>query len=91
MTRKVEEDDLLLASLLAFVCLADSGGNGVSAFRSRDDTLSAGKEHTSLECFELWNIHTLHQTVLQQLRDDDPSTVVAQTTCMDVAGLEVVT
>ena len=90
MTGEVEEDDLLLASLLALQGLADGGCDGVGALRSRDDTLCAGEEHTSLEGLELWDVDTMHQTVLDELGDNHASTVVAQAASVDVAGLEVV-
>ena len=53
--------------------------------------LCAGEEHTSLEGLELWNIHTMHIAVLDELGDDHAGTMVAQTACVDVGGLEVVT
>ena len=90
VTREVEEDDFLLAGLLALLCLADSGGNGVGALRSRDDALGTSEEHASLEGLELRNIHTMHQTVLNQLADNHAGTMIAQTTSVDVAWFEVV-
>ena len=67
---EVEEDDFLLACLLALVGLADRGGDGMTTLGRRDDTLCTGEEHTSLEGLELWDIDTIHVTVLDQLGDD---------------------
>ena len=89
VTREVEEDDFLLARLLALVGLADGGGDGVTTLGCRDDTLRTGEEHTSLAGLELWDIDTIHITVLDQLGDDHTCTMVAQTTSVDVRGLEV--
>ena len=89
VTGQVEEDDLLLAGLLALVGLADGGGDGVTALGSRDDTLGAGEEHAGLEGLELRDVDTLHEAVLDKLTDDHAGTVVAQTTGVDVGGLEV--
>ena len=63
MTREVEEDHLLLASLLALFGFTDGSSDGVTTLRSRDDTFGTGEQHASLESFELWNVNTMHQTV----------------------------
>ena len=67
MAGEVEEDYFLLAGLLAFLCLADGGGDGMAAFRSRNDALSAGEEHASLEAFKLRYVNTVHHAVLDEL------------------------
>ena len=84
MTREVEEDNLLLASLLALVGLADGSCDGMGALWSWDDTLRASEEHTSLEGFELWDIDTMHVAVLNQLADNHAGTMIAQTASVDV-------
>ena len=91
VAREVEEDDLLLTRFLALLSLANRGSDGVARLWSRDDTFCLSEESTSLESLQLRNIHSSHQTILQQLADDDTCTVVAQTTSMDVSRAEVVT
>ena len=91
MTREVEEDDFLFTSLLAFQCLTDGSGNSMTALRSRDDAFRASEGHTSLEGLELWDVHTMHETVFDELADNHAGTMVAETTCMDVRGAEVMT
>jgi hypothetical protein len=67
VTREVEENDLLFASLFALLGLADGGSDGVSALRSGDNALSLCKEHTSLEGLEMRDVNAMHQTVLDEL------------------------
>ena len=91
MTRQTEEDDLLLTLLLRLERLTDSGCDGMTALWSRNDSLGAGKEHTCLERLQLWNVHTVQITVLEQLRDDHTGTMITQTTSMNVGRFEVMT
>ena len=81
---EVEEDNLLLARFLALQGLADGSCDGVGALRGRNDALGAGKEHTSLEGFQLRNVDAIHVTVLDELGDDHACTMIAQTTSVDV-------
>ena len=90
MAGEVEEDDLLLARLTALLGLADGGSDGVCALGCGDNALSACEEHACLEGLELWYVDAVHQSVLDELRDDHARTVVAQTAGVDVGGLEVV-
>ena len=82
MAGEVEEDDLFFASLLALVGLADGGGDGMGALWGRDDALGTGEEHTGLEGLKLWDIHTMHQTVLDELGDNHAGPMIAQTAGM---------
>ena len=91
VTGEVEEDDLLLTSLLAFLSLPDGGCNGMTTLGGRDDALGAGEEHASLESLELWDVDTMHQTVLDQLADNHAGTMVAQSTGMNIARTEIMT
>ena len=86
---EVEEDDLLLAGLLAPAGLADGGRDGVARLGGRDDALCAGKEHACLEGLELRDVDAAHQPVLNQLADNHAGAVVAQTAGVDVGWLEV--
>ena len=81
---EVEENDFLLARLFALQGFADSGGDGVSAFGSRDDAFGAGKEHSRFEGLQLRYVNTFHIAVLYELTDDHTSTMVTQTTSMDI-------
>ena len=67
MTRKIEQNHLLLTSLLALQCLTYGSSDGVAGFGSRDDALGTCEERTCLEGLQLWNIHSFHEAVLQQL------------------------
>ena len=91
MTGEVEEDDFLLTSLLTFLCFTNGGSDSMAALWSRDDTLCTGEDHTCLEGLELWDIHTVHISILDELTDNHTCTMVAQSACVDVAGLEVMT
>ena len=87
---KIEEDDLLFARLFALRGLTNGGCNGMAALGSRDDALSASKEHAGLECLNLRNVDTAHQSVFEKLRHDHSGSVVTQTAGMDVGRLELV-
>ena len=67
VTREVEEDHLFFASLNALLSFADGGCDGVTALGSRNDTLGTRKECACLKGLELWDIYTMHQTVLDEL------------------------
>ena len=85
---EVEEDGLLFAGLFALEGFGNGGGNGVAAFRGRDDTLGAGEEHAGLEGVNLFDINGFHVTVLHELGEDDTGTVVAEATGVDGGRLE---
>ena len=89
VARKVEQDDFLLASLLAFFCFSNGGGNGVAGLRGRDDAFLLGKEQTCLEGFGLLQVNCLHVAVLHKLGDYHTSTMVAKTASVDVGRHEV--
>ena len=87
---EVEEDDLLLAGLLALVRLVDGGGDGVAGLRSGDDAFGLGEELAGGEGIQLADVRGLDETVLEQLGDDGAGAVVAQAARVDVGGTEVV-
>ena len=92
VTREVEEDDFLLSGFLAFVGFTDGGCDGVARFGSRDYALDTRKQRTGIKRFELLDVHSFHQAVLEQLRHDDAGTMVTETagitppTCLNSIG-----
>ena len=90
MTGEVEEDNLFFACLDALLCLANGSCNGMARFRSRDDAFCLGKQATGFEGFQLVDVHRFHQSVLQELRNDDTGTVEAQTSGMDIGRSKLV-
>ena len=64
---EVEEDDFFLACLFAFLCFADGGGNSVATLWCRDDTLGASEEDSSFKGLQLWDVYTVHESVLDEL------------------------
>ena len=62
----------------------------MAALRCGHDALGAREEKPCLERFELRYVHAVHHAVLDELRDDDSGTVVAQTARVYVGRLEVV-
>lgn len=67
VTGEVEQDNFLLARFLALFGFADGSGNGMAAFGSRDDTLGLREQHTGLKGLKLWDVDTVHKTVLDEL------------------------
>ena len=63
----------------------------MTTLRSRDDALCAGEEQGSLERLQLRDVHTAHQSVLDQLTDNRTSTMVTQSAGMDIGRLEAMT
>ena len=90
MSAKTEENHLFLSSLLGLPGRTDGSGNGMTALRSRNDALGAGKKHTRLEGLKLRNVNTVHVAVADELGDDHARTVVAQSAGVDVSWFEVV-
>ena len=82
--------DFLLPRLAAPGSLPDGGSDGVTTLGSRDDALGTCEECSSLEGLQLLYIHSLHESVLQQLADDDTGAMITKSTSMDVRGHEIV-
>ena len=77
VTGKTEQDGLLLATDLTFLCLAYGGSDGVTALGSRDDALGTGKQQSGFEALKLRNVDAVHHLVFDELRHDGASAIVA--------------
>ena len=91
MSRQTEQDNLFLTSFLCLHCLTNRSSNSMTTLWSRNNTLCAGKKHTSLKRLRLRNIHTIHISVLDQLRNNHTGTMITQTASMDIRRLEIMT
>ena len=85
------EDDGLLAGLLRLERLAHRECDGVRGLRCRDDALGARELHGSREALGLRNGNGFHHPELVDVRDERRHAVVAQATCVNRVGDEVVT
>ena len=89
MSREVEEDRFGNAFLLRPFRFADRLCDGVSRFRSRDDTFRTGEENACGQSFRLRHGLGFDDLVFQQLAHDRTGSVIAQATCVDVRRNEV--
>ena len=90
MSGEIEQDHLLLATLLTLVRLADRCGNRMTRFGCRNDSFGLCKQTSGLEALQLRNIDRFHHLVLQQLRDNRSGAVIPQTTGMNVGRSKIV-
>lgn len=87
---QVEQDDFFFPALLARLGFVDGGSDGMTGFRCRNDAFGLGEQAARVEGFQLLDVGGLHQSVFQELGDDDARAVVTQSACMDVGRSEVV-
>ena len=90
MPREVEEDRFGNAFLLRPFRFADRLCDGVSRFRSRDDTFRTGEENACGQSFRLRHGLGFDDLVFQQLAHDRTGSVIAQTSGVNVRRVEVV-
>ena len=79
-------DGLFLTGLAALDRLVHGNADGVAGFRSRQDTLYAGKILGGLEDLGLLDRSSLHVALGIELRQNGVHAVIAQTTCMVRCG-----
>ena len=87
---QVEQDDFFFSALLARLGFVDGGSDGMAGFRCRNDAFGLGEQAARVEGFQLLDVGGLHQSVFQELGDDDTRAVVTQSARMDVGRSEVV-
>ena len=77
-------------ALLARLGFVDGGSDGMTGFRCRNDAFGLGEQAARVEGFQLLDVGGLHQSVFQELGDDDARAVVTQSARVDVGRGEVV-